>query len=449
MLKFYEFINLEEDFLDEAKKKSKKKEFNLNDAKGKLFEILAGSHLHHGTSSSGSPNGFLSHFRDEEGKRPQEVHDYIKSELDTRNPGMYEQINQHAMEAASHMRDQLAQFGHKKIKETAWTSQSGDHHRFTGEHDPASDADVMVKTEKGPIGISMKYGGSKNMNLRNNGLEELERIGGLKPGDLTELRSQHMTRARALGIESHDDYKEKKERGDKSAKAAEDSATQAQKEMAKRMSGGLAAQHARQGNEFLRSYVADRIAPQTTYQHFRIHSRPVGNGVEHHMTDMKDDAEKLKDFEDFRVAPHSGGISFRIEGRRKGSDSFETVLDQAIKKGSGPMKGFASTTKAPFLSRSGPPKAKGTSSRASKKQTPAPVNVEPPTQQQSEPPAQQSSLSKIRVRQAAVKNPSNWTQNQPPKPLREISPIEQHSTSSFGGRSMYSDNEQRHIRGEE
>lgn len=54
-----------------------------------------------------------------------------------------------------------------------------------------------------------------------------------------------------------------------------------------------------------------------------------------------------------------------------------------------------------------------------------------------------------RVRQAAIRNPSNWTQNQPQRPLREISPIEQHATSTHGGSSaFYSGHEQKLIKGE-
>ena len=154
MIKFSELL--------EAKKPPKEKEWNLNDAKGKLFEILSGSHLHKGTSEAGSPNEFLKHYRDEEGKSPKEVHDYIKRELETRNPGMYQEINRHAAEAAQHLRDQLAAHGHTKIHETAWTSQKGDHGRFTKDtlgreiHDPNSDADLMVHTENGPVGLSFE-----------------------------------------------------------------------------------------------------------------------------------------------------------------------------------------------------------------------------------------------------------------------------------------------------
>jgi hypothetical protein len=351
MLKFSEII-LEA----REKKPPKEREFNLNDAKGKLYEILTGSHLHHGTGRDGMPNSFLTHYRDEEGKSPKEVHDYIKAELDKRNPGAYEEILRHSTEGAQHLRDQLAAHGHGNINETAWTSQKGDHHKFTGEHDPNSDADIMVRTENGPVGLSLKYGKSKDMNLRNPGLETLEKAAGLNPGELDALREQHNNHVKNnLGIRDHAHYKELRAAGGTSqhiVDAADASALSAQKTMAKKVADGLSAR-AEQDPEFLRNYVKNTISPQTKYQHFRLHTRPDDRGNStHHLSDMQDDASKLDNFEHFRVVPHNGDtISYRIEGRRKGSDAYEPVLDQGIKKGSGPMKGFAGMTKAPFLTK--------------------------------------------------------------------------------------------------
>ena len=345
------------EMLSEAreKKPKKEKEFNVNDAKGKLYEILAGSHLHHGTSKGGSPNAYLQHYRDEDGKRPEEVHNYLKDELEKRHPGMYDEINKHAIEGAQHVRDQLAAHGHAKIHEAAWTSQKGDHKRFTGEDDPASDADLMVRTENGPIGLSLKYGASKDMNLRNPGLKTLENAAGLNPGELAQMRENHYAMARRIGVRDHEHYKAllKGATEDRNKAAEADaSALFTQKAMAKKISDGLAAR-AERDPEFLRSYVRDTIAPKTKFQHFRIHTRPDAKGNStHHMSDMQDDAAKLDAFDHFRVVPHGGDtISYRIEGRRKGSESYEPVLDQGIKKGSGPMKGFAGMTKAPFLTK--------------------------------------------------------------------------------------------------
>lgn len=340
-------------FLFEAKKEPKEKAFNLNDAKGKLYEILSGSHLLHGADKTGKPKKFLASYRDEEGKSPQEVHDYIKSKLDEMHPGMYHQINKHAADAAAHMKNHLASEGHHTIHEGAWTSQSGDHKRFTNEHDANSDADVMVKTNKGPIGVSMKYGENKDMNLRNNGLEALEGMSKLKNSELTDARTTHQTNLWELGVHSHDEYKRMRDSGTpkekKIAAAADDSALHTQRQMAKHLTNGLA-NHL--SSEELRQYVKDRVAPKTKFQHYRIHTRPDSSGnAGHHMNDIQDDADKLNHFEHLRVVPHKGGISAKIEGRRIGSDKYEPILDQAIKKGSGPTKGFASSTKAPYASK--------------------------------------------------------------------------------------------------
>jgi hypothetical protein len=125
-----------------------------------------------------------------------------------------------------------------------------------------------------------------------------------------------------------------------------------QRAMAKKIADGLTAR-SKTDPDFLRNHVRNTISPETTYQHFRLHTRPDDKGnATHHLSDMQDDASKLDDFDHFRVVPHDGQtISYRIEGRRRGSTVYESVLDQGIKKGSGPMKGFAGMTKAPFLTK--------------------------------------------------------------------------------------------------
>jgi hypothetical protein len=357
MLKFSEIL-----FEAREKKSSKKDDWNPNDAKGKLFEILTGSHLHHGTAKDGTPNGFLQHYRDEEGKSPKDVHDYIKSEMQRRDPGAYEEVAKHAREASQNIRDQLAAHGHTKIHETAWTSQKGDHKRFTDVDDPASDADLMVRTENGPVGLSLKYGETKNMNLRNPGLETLENAAGLAPNELDELRRNHSNYTKSLGIRNHAHYKEmaKNPAYKHIIDAAMESANKTQKAIAGKVANGLALK-SKEDPEYLRNYIKNTISPETKFQHFRLHARPDGKGnATHHMSDMQDDSSKLDNYEDLRVAPHEGNtITYRIEGRRKGLDAkgnqhpHETVFTQNIRRGgSGPMKGFMGGTTAPFLTKS-------------------------------------------------------------------------------------------------
>jgi hypothetical protein len=371
MLKFSELL-----VEAREKKPPKEKEFNVNDAKGKLYEILMGSHLH-GTFTKGHPNQgkFLQHYRDEDNKRPEDVHNYLRDELEKREPGAYNEIMRHAGEGAEHLKDQLAAHGHHNVNQVAWTSQKGDHQKFTGEDDPNSDADLMVKTENGPVGLSLKYGKTKNMNLRNPGLETLEKAAGLQPNELGKLREDHYAavRGRGIGIRDHAHYKAMLKGDDQDRGKAADANANAlatQKAMAKKVAGGLINKTAArdpdgkimvdkngnhitspEGSEYLRNHIRDTVAPQTTFQHFRLHTRPNGRGgATHHMSDMQDDAANLDDFKDFRVVPHKGDkISYRIEGRRHGSDDYEPVLDQGIKKGSGPMKGFAGMSTAPYL----------------------------------------------------------------------------------------------------
>lgn len=359
MLKFSEIL-----FEAAAKKE---KEFNLNDAKGKLFEILAGSHLQHGTDAkTGMPSRFLEHFRSDEGT-PEEVHRKIKDELERRGQGhLYNEISGHAREAAQHLRDQLAAHGHTKIHRVAWTSKKdelrngvkieGDHQRFTGVHDPNSDADLMVHTEHGPVGLSLKYGETKDMNLRNPGLKTWEDDAGLKPGELSELRSQHAKRMQALGIKNHKHFKQimNDPAFSNVVDQAMESANSTQKQIAQRVANGLA-RKSEQDPEFLRSYIKKAVSPPTTFQHFRLHTRPDGKGgASHHFSDMQDDASRLDQYDNLRVVPHNGdSISFRIQGTRRGSNKPETVFTQLVRRGgTGPMKGFAGSTTAPYLTKS-------------------------------------------------------------------------------------------------
>jgi hypothetical protein len=340
------------EYLNEAKKE-KQKSFNLNDAKGKLFEILVGSHLHAGTHKSGAPNEMLQHFRDENNKTPTDIHNNIKNELDVRHPGMYDQIANHASIAAKHIRDQLAAQGHHTIHHGAWTSQPSDHKNFTGKEDPNSDADVMLNTNKGPVGISLKYGSMSTPNLRNNGFETLSKMSGADESDLNSHRQRHAKRLKELGIDSHDTFKRFRDSEDpaerQAAAEAEKSAGDVQRNVAGALSNSLLTKNTNQ----LKDYVNNIVAPKTQFQHFRYHGQVGKNGTDlsHHMDDVQNARRAMDDYEELRTVPHNGSISVKIEGRRKGESDFSPVLNQGIKKGSGPTKGFASTTQAPYLTR--------------------------------------------------------------------------------------------------
>lgn len=333
-------------FLQFLSEGAKNKEFNLNDAKGKLFEILAGSHIKHGSDKSGKPAAFLTHYRDENGSSPQAVHDYIKSELEKRYPGMYNQINDHARQAAQRAKDYLKSQGHHTVNEVAWTSQKADHKSFTGVEDENSDADIMLHTNKGPIGVSLKYGTQKNPNLRNPGLDSIEQLAGLKKGKITGLYNQHQKNIRDLGYtgsqgDNHEEFKADK--NSKRAMAAVESGLRTRREIAKTWQNGYAAMNSDQ----LREKIVSLVSPETKFEHFRMHSRPTASGVDHHIGHIQDDIRNaLSNYAEFKAMPHSGsGISVQILGRHHGSDEFHPVITHGVKGTSGPMKGMNGTTK--------------------------------------------------------------------------------------------------------
>jgi len=332
---------------------------NVEDAKGKLFEILSGSYLLHGAhSKTGLPKKFLEHYRDEDGFRPQEVHDKIKTALQKLSPGMYEQVVQHAKSAADHLKGQLQSRNIHNIDHLAWTSQKGDHERFTGVDDPNSDADLMVKGRDkngnviDPVGMSMKYGKQKDPNLRGNGLDALEKIAGLNKGDLEGLREAHYDHVRSLGLQTGKagdaEYKRLAAQNHPTAKSVDEHALQTQQELSKRFTKGLG----KLSSDELRNSIKNIIAPETKYLHIRHHTQVGSDGSPNHEThNVQDHASKvLGDYEEFRVRPHSGGISTVIEGRRKGSNDFERAMEIGMKKTrTYSARGFNSFTKAPML----------------------------------------------------------------------------------------------------
>lgn len=336
---------------------------NLNDAKGKLFELLVGGHLKHGSNEKGMPNGWATHYR-QKGDEPQDIHDKIKKYLDKESPGSYKEILKHSLDAADHLRKELAARGHHTIDDVAWTSQKGDHEAFTGKEDPNATADVMVKSRnaKGepnePIGISLKYGTEKDPNLKNPGLLAMENLAKMKPKALDKLRQGHYDVLRSLGYgdevgsaAAKQRYNELFEKGSRIAKKGDEHALETQRQISKNFSSALSAA-AKQDPEHLKEVVKKLIFPPTVYTTLRHHTHvgPQGAAL-HHTNDTNDEAEKTASaFEEYRVRPHTGGVSAVIEGRRKGSDTFEPAINISTKTTSSYSgKGFNSIVKAPFL----------------------------------------------------------------------------------------------------
>ena len=153
---------------------------------------------------------------------------------------------------SDHLRQELAKRGHTDLQDVAWTSQKGDHKAFTGEEDPNATADIMVKSknEKGienrPIGISLKYGTEKNPNLKNPGLDAMEKLSNLKEKALDKLRQAHYDVLKSLGYGDKVGSAAAKERyntlfaqGHRTAKKGDEHALETQRQIAGTFAKGL------------------------------------------------------------------------------------------------------------------------------------------------------------------------------------------------------------------
>jgi hypothetical protein len=321
-----------------------------NDDKGKLFEVLHAKHMH-------QDNVFPTHYRDEiSGKSPEETHNAIKSRI---TPEEYKTIDNHAKESVARMKMHLKEQGYNPshITHVAWTSNGAkDVENFTGKNDPHNDSDVMYrltnpKTKKiQHVGVGLKYGSQKEPNIRNPGLDSLEKATGAKT--LIARFNKHKKNLRELGYNGTIDQNHKKwktEKTSKRGKAAVDSKLETTRAMAKDIHHALA----NKSSEELKGYIKGFVSPQTETPTFRMHTRTSnnepGSKATHHIDEPSKDIDNhLSRFSELTMdKKHSGGISVVIRGRRKSDGKVVPVLMHSIKGVSGPMKGLAATTKLP------------------------------------------------------------------------------------------------------
>ena len=320
-----------------------------NDDKGKLFELLHARHMH-------PEKTFPTHYRDEiSGKSPEETHNAIKARI---TPAEYKTIDRHASSSAEKMKQYLAEQGHNPnhITHVAWTSNgANDVAKFTGKDDPHNDSDVMYrfkhpKTGKiTHVGVGLKYGSQKQPNIRNPGLESLERMTGATT--LLSRFNKHKKKIKSLGYtdsaeKNHETWK--KEKGSARGKAAEASKLETNRGIARDIHKALA----QKSSEELRHYVRGVVAARTAHPVYRMHARTshneAGSSVTHHVDEPSKDIEThLSQFSELRMDKPGNGISVNIKGVNKKTGKLVNVLTHAVKGISGPMKGIAATTKLP------------------------------------------------------------------------------------------------------
>lgn len=366
-------------FLSEAKKSLAHSSKVSNDDKGKLHELLLAKHLSHNNELP------LHHRSESENKEhagtPQQVHDRLKEKI---GEHAYHEINSHAHQTAQKVKEHLKNTGHVSsthpISDVHWTSnrdtekKAGDHEKTTGTKDVNSNADVMLTTKhkktgaKGYVGVSAKYGSESKPNLKNAGLNSLEKQAGHEAGTYTKIQKKHESHMESIGYkgtqgERHAQYKEDKaklesekaahkETGSKKpfapksavakrAHAAEQSSLKARTEMAKLHAGGLSSK----SDSELRQHVKDQASPPTTHHHIIAHSHVQSDGsVVSHVHDAHSMAEHhLSNYKNLHVR-HSG-ISTDIMGTHKDTGKVRKIATQTFKASSGPHKGTAGAFK--------------------------------------------------------------------------------------------------------
>lgn len=331
---------------------------NLNDSKGKLNEILLSVHL------SANGGAFPDHFRDFD-MSPRIIHDKLRIEI---GDDEYNRVFTYTHEMASEIKgvlmfDQLMA-NTIDVACVTWTSNGdteltpGDHEKLTGIKDVNSDADLIVQTISGNyVGISAKYGVSKNITLRGPGAATLEAITGAQ--DLHSHWLEHIRFCQEeLGFEGtqasmHEHFKTCKSSSNSAlknvAKKAVDSSLKARHRIMESIHTALMTK----SSDDLKQLIFDLASPTTYYPHYRTQTRPTKTGAQHHVHRIKEHTLKcLANYFKFDVNEEfKAATTLAIYGYRESDGTRERVATISVKGRSGPVKGWNGNVTAPLLSK--------------------------------------------------------------------------------------------------
>ena len=333
-----------------------------NDDKGKLHELLLARHLH--------PEGKLpNHFRAESVKKdhagtPTEVHDKLKAKI---HSDAYKEIDNNAKQLAHHVRSHLEKNGHipkgGHIASVHWTSNrdtenvAGDHEKLTGHKDSNSNADLIVSVHKNGKhhshhGISVKYGSQKKPNLKNSGVDSLEKQAGLPKGTFAHHQKEHDSNLRELGYkgnrrENHDQHRIDRNSTNPKIKKKVAAATASSLESRKKMASAFNNHMMKKSDSELRDHIRNQASPTThlphTIAHSHVKSDGTSNSIIHGAHDHVD--HHLSQFHSLHMKPAANGISATIYGTHHKTGKIRPVAKHTIKAASGPHKGAVGTFK--------------------------------------------------------------------------------------------------------
>lgn len=336
-------------------------EIKSSDDKGKLHELLVAKHLSHENDDEKSlPTRYTDKTTQ---KTPQQTHDEIKGKISDED---YSEADKRARDAAHAIKSHIAKTHGIKpehIKEVVWTSNKSDHKNLTGESDPNSDADIMIKhqhpdsSEPHYHGLSLKVGSGKP-NLRNPGLATLDKLTGAKSAHTSKIIDDHKKKLDELGYSSEDSQKSNhtQYKADKAKEKGTEERTKADNADASKLHtlGKLAEHYSNAINELhpdkVKHLLTTLIAPKTKHPHIRIHTqtpKPGATGeVSHHVDDHISDTESELSKHEHGYHAVSKGQTLHIHVKNKDGSVGKRVASIGLKGVSGPIKGIAGTVQS-------------------------------------------------------------------------------------------------------
>lgn len=331
-----------------------RKNNNINDATGKLNELYLAYAL--------GGNTWPNHFRDP-GYTPEEVRDVCAN---TVGHDKYVEILNNTQKMSTVLTGVLVADGLMAnvvdVQSVTWTSNPdfpsspGDHEKLTGIKDINSDADLMIQTISSNtfIGISAKYGSTKDITLRNPGLTTVEAMLGLS--NLNTFRDNHLNRMKELGFdgsesENHEKYKSIK--GTALAKIAESSSLAYRRDIARVIRDRMA----EMSSDEIKDIIIELCAHKTHFPHYRTHTRTRKHDVDHNVSNVVEyTLQRLEEHDNFHVKSDQDSITINVYARNLKMNEEVIMLRIFIKTISGPFKNWVANTSAPFLSDRKPKK---------------------------------------------------------------------------------------------
>lgn len=320
---------------------------NINDARGKLHEV---STLY---SFSGNVWSNTVHYRND-GETPLDIFNICSNTIG-------HEATVEIMEASHgtflNIVNELTEAGIMSATnaywDAAWTSREdsvgtqGDHEKYTGIKDLNSEADIMIKTETGPIGFSLKYGTSKNITLKNPGRNYFDNL--LGDLDLDRHKIKHDLFVEQLGyygndLEKHQQYKEDKN-SDRAKKAVESSL-----EYRKLIAEDIRSELSKLDSDSIKDIVLNLCANKTIFPHFRSHTRKTKSGMDYHLSSIIEYSnQRARLYDNWFIDTDQESTTITFRARNIQYNTIDVVARISIKTKSGPMTLWGGNFNAPML----------------------------------------------------------------------------------------------------